>query len=271
MNKHKPYHIMGVVKEMMHMSKTMYDYTQEQIYKGFESHNQLIIEKETDFIFNKLINNMVTVFHDKIDGIKLSSTVFTYSDEYLFSEKHKKNLLKWLDRLVNLESPISDLDFGKIKIDFENWYYQLGGENIEFVFQKSYLLTPQEAADALGVSKVTLNKYIKQGLECLDNGSHNKIPKYAVEIMRDPVYSILMQHIAQERKIRNQSPKERLAEIYAEIADLQYKYSVTTPEEAFGAYNGDEMDDPTDYYRWKDLVEESKEIIKLGGGGHSIE
>lgn len=253
------------------MSKNIYDYTQEQIQKGFEDHNELIIEKETDFIFNKLINSMVTVFHDKIDGIKLSNTIFTYSSEYLFSEKHKKNLFKWLDRLVKLELPISDADFGKIKIDFENWYYQLGGENIEFVFQKSYLLTPQEAADALGVSKVTLNKYIKQGLECLDNGTHNKIPKYAVEIMRDPVYSILMQHIAQERKIRNQSPADRLAEINQEITTLQYKYKVATFEEAFGAYNGDEMDDPTDYYHWKDLLEEMQDILKLGGGTHNIE
>lgn len=108
-----------------------------------------------------------------------------------------------------------------MKIDFEIWYYDLGGEHIEFFYQKEYLLKPKDAAESLGVSTVTLNKYIKQGLECVDNGSQNKIPKHAVE---------------------------RLGEIYQEIAELQLKYKAKTYEEAFAEYNGDDMDDPTDYY-----------------------
>lgn len=251
---------------MMYMSEAIYQYTQDQIQKGFQSQNQLIIEKETDFIFNKLITNMISVFQDKIDGIKISNTGFSFSSEYLFSEKHKNNLLKWLDRLVKLEVPATDLDFGKIKIDFENWYYHLGGEHIEFIYQDTYLLTPKEAAAALGVSKVTLNKYIKQGLECVENGTHNKIPKYTIEVMRDPIYSILMQALAQEKKIRNQTPADRFVEINHELSELQLKYKTTSFEEAFRHYNGDEMDDPTDYYRWKDLLEEMNEILKLGGG-----
>lgn len=249
------------------MSKAIYKYTQDQIQLGFQYHNQLIIEKETDFIFNKLITSMVTFFQDKIDGIKISNSGFAFSSEYLFSDKHKNNLFKWLNRLVEMKLPATDLEFGKIKIDFENWYYQLGGEHIEFIYQDSYLLTPQEAATALGVSKVTLNKYIKQGLECLENGSHNKIPKYTVEVMRDPIYSIRMQALAQEKKIRNQTPAERYVEINQELSELQLKYKTASFAEAFRSYDGDEMDDPTDYYRWKDLLEEMEDILKLGGGG----
>ncbi|WP_051318350.1 helix-turn-helix domain-containing protein [Cohnella thermotolerans] len=133
-------------------------------------------------------------------------------------------------------------------------------------FSKPYLLTPQQAAEALGISKVTLNKYIKQGLECLDNKSHKKIPAYTVEIMKDPVYSILMQKTAQEKKLRNQTPKERLAEINSEIAELQLKYGKETVDEAFDGYNGDEMNDPVDYYLWQDLEKEKREIIKMSGG-----
>lgn len=248
------------------MSKEIYEFTQEQIHFGFDRSNQLIIQRETYYVVSKLITSMMTVFQDKINGIKISNTSFSFSTDYLLSEKHKNNLLKWLDRLVKLEAPATDLDFGKIKIDLESWYYQLGGEHIEFVYQDSYLLTPQEAAKALGTSKVTLNKYIKQGLECLDNGRHNKIPIYTIEIMRDPVYSIRMQAIAQEKKLRNQTPAGRFAEINEDLSKLQLKYRTMKFEDAFKGYDGDEMDDPTDYYRWNDLLEEMSDILKLGGG-----
>ncbi|MBE1556987.1 hypothetical protein [Sporosarcina limicola] len=68
--------------------------------------------------------------------------------------------MKWLKRLATMEMPLSDLDFGKLKIDLENWFYQ----------------------------------------------------------------------------------------------------------EAFHAFDGDSMDVPSDYYTWRDLEEEKKEIFDILGG-----
>ncbi len=218
----------------------------------------------TDYIFSKLLAGLSTLFSDKVAGITIHD--ISFSPEYLFSPKHKKNLFKWLDRLNKIEWPADDIDFGKLKIDFELWYYELGGDFIEFSYQKNYLIKPSEAAEQLGVSTVTLNKYIKQGMECLNNGSQNKIPKYAVELLRDPVYGVLMQMIGQKKKRMQQPPSERLGEIYKEIAEYQIKYGTETYQEAFSEYDGDEMDDPTDYNHWKDLVEESTEILKMAGG-----
>ncbi|MFD0715484.1 DNA-binding protein [Paenibacillus sp. GCM10027626] len=248
------------------MSKAIYDYSHEQIERAFEHRNQIVIEKETDYIFNKLLAAISTLFPDKLTGITISNDEFTFTTDYLFSPKHKKNLFKWLERLRSMELPASDIDFGKLKTDFEIWYYELGGEHIEFNYPKSYLLKPSEAADALGISTVTLNKYVKQGLECLENGSQHKIPKHAVELLRDPIYGILMQMIAQKKKRLRQTPSERLAEIYQEIAELQLKYQKRTSKEAFSEFNGDEMDDPTDYYRWTDLEKEMEEILRIAGG-----
>lgn len=248
------------------MSKTVYDATQDQIRIGYESRNEPIIEKETHFIFDKIITSLFSLCHDKIMAVKLDLKVLSLSAEYLLSDKHKKNLLKWLERLMHLEHPVSDLDFGKLKIDFENWYYELGGESFQFLYHETYLLTPQEAADLLGISKVTLNKYIKQGLECMDTSSHKKIPKYAIEIMKDPVYSILMQMVAQKKKRQNQTFKERLTEINEEISEFQLKYRKQTFTEQFGNLIGDDLDDPSDYYRWKHLEEEMQGILRLSGG-----
>jgi hypothetical protein len=254
---------------MIRMSKAIYEYAHDQIELAYQEHNQVSIEKETDYIFTKLLANLSTLFPDKLASISINN--ISFSMHYLLSPKHKKNLFKWLDRLRNMELPASDIDFGKLKIDFELWYYEMGGDFIEFSYQKSYLMKPNEAATALGISTVTLNKYIKQGLECLDNGSQNKIPKHAVELLRDPVYGVLMQMLGQKKKHLNQTPAERMGEIYQEIAELQLRYGVMTFEEAFREFNGDEMDDPTDYYRWKDLVEELDEILKIAGGIKNID
>ncbi|PLT44294.1 hypothetical protein B8V81_2725 [Paenibacillus pasadenensis] len=253
------------MKELMHMSRAVFDYAQEQIEMAYHEQNPVLLEKETDYVFTKLLASLSTLFPEQLVGISIKP--FLFSTSHLFSSTHKNKLFKWLDRLYQLDLPASDMDFGKLKIDFELWYYELGGDFIEFSYQKSYLMKPSEAAEALGISTVTLHKYIKQGLECLDNGSQNKIPKHAVELLKDPVYGVLMQLIGQKKKRLHQKPAERLGEIYKEIAEYQIRYGAATVHEAFAEYDGDEMDDPTDYYRWKDLTEEITEILKDTGGG----
>lgn len=251
------------------MSQVIYAMTEQNIDIAYRQHNEHVIEKETDYIIGKIVTIMLGIFSDKLKGITFDKSGIQFNNDYLLSEKHHKNLLKWLKRLATMEIPPSDLDFGKLKIDLENWYYQMGGEGIHFEYHESYLLTPKEASDQLGISKVTLNKYIQQGLECVNTTSHKKIPKYISEIWRDPVYAIRLQMIAQDKKRRNQSPAERLHEINNDLTELQVKHKSATYQEAFQEFDGDSMDDPSDYYTWRDLEEEKREIIDVLGG-HSF-
>ncbi|WP_373894905.1 helix-turn-helix domain-containing protein [Virgibacillus sp. CBA3643] len=248
------------------MSNEIYELTNENINQGYRDHELPIIEKETDYIMGKIVTVLLSMFPDKIVGIALDKYGIKFDGNYLLSEKHQKNLKTWLQRLAQTKLPSSDMDFGKLKVDLEHWYYQMGGDEVQFSYPSSYLLTPKEASDHLGVSRVTLNKYIQQGLEVVDTNSHRKIPKYTVELWEDPVYAIRMQMNAQEKKLRNQSPAERLEELNYEITQLEIKYKSGSVKEAFAAYDGDSMDDPSDYYLWRDLETEKKEIMKLLGG-----
>lgn len=250
------------------MSKALFDLTQQQINIGYKEQNEGILEKETEFLFNMIYKTFLVAFSDKVAAIKMDMQTLSLTPSYLFSEEHKGNLIKWLSRFSEMELPSSDLNFGKLKIDFEHWYMQLGGEKIEFVFVEHYLMTPSEAAAALNISTVTLQKYIKQGLDCVDTEKHRKIPKYAIDLLKDPIYGIRMQILAQEKKKGKQSKEERAKEIALELMDLQLKFKGKTFKEAFADYNGDEMDDPTDYHRWLDLEEELAEIMKLSGGAN---
>ncbi|WP_164523112.1 DNA-binding protein [Paenibacillus baekrokdamisoli] len=251
------------------MSLAIYDATKTQIQTAFEHKNEPILEKETHFIFDKLLTVFITMSSDKVKSIKMDANVLSIiKPAYLFSPEHHANLLNWLARLIDIKMPLSDLDFGKLKIDFEHWYYELGGTEIQFEYHDSYLLTPAEAADALGVSTVTIHKYAKQGMEMVENSKHKKYPKYVVEIMKNANYSFLMRINYQNQKIRNQTPKERLKEVNAAITEFQVLYGTMHCKDQFGEYD-DSMDDPTDYYRWKDLEEEQAELFKLIGGRNS--
>src|SRR5699024_575015 len=147
----------------------------------------------------------------------------------------------------------------------ERWYYRMGGEGIYFEYQEEYLLTPKEASEQLGVSNVTVNKYMKQGLEMVDTNSHRKIPIHAVELWKDPVYAIRMQMLAQEKEIKNQPPEERLKEVREEIIELQKKYKAKTSHEAMrnqGIIDIDMRDDPSDFRNWEDLENEQEDIVE---------
>ncbi|MCD1260023.1 DNA-binding protein [Paenibacillus athensensis] len=251
------------------MSLAIYRATKEQIQTAYENNNEPIIEKETHFIFDKLLTIFMAMSSDKVLSVKMNMSVLALiKPAYLFSAEHRTNLLNWLDRLAEMKLPLSDLDFGKLKIDFEHWYYELGGTEIQFEYHESYLLTPSEAADALGVSTVTIHKYAKQGMEMAGNGTHKKYPKYVIDIMKDPSYSFLMRMNYQTRKMRNQTPWERLKEVNDSITEFQLRYGKMHCKDQFGEHD-DSMDDPTDYYRWKDLEEEQAALFSLIGGKSS--
>ncbi|WP_368901909.1 helix-turn-helix transcriptional regulator [Oceanobacillus oncorhynchi] len=121
-------------------------------------------------------------------------------------------------------------------------------------------LTLEEAAEQLGVSKSTLNTYIKQGLETVNISSQPQISKHTIELLKNPVECIRMQINFQEQYLRNQSPEERLSEINEKLSELQIKYNSSSFDEAFKDFNGDSMEDPYDYYLWRDLEEEKEEF-----------
>lgn len=250
------------------MSTAVYEETIKDIAEAYRSKNKSKIEKETSFIFNQLFVTLVSSFKDRLIGIHIEPLDF--EEKYIFSHKNQEKLAEWLERFHKLTIPISNLEFGKLKIDFEYWYYQLGGKDIHFIYRDDYLLKPSQVADQLSISTVTVNKYIKQGLECIDTKNHNKIPQHAVDLWNDPICSLKMQMLYQEKKIRKQSPQDRIQEIDQEILAFQIKYKTIKCQDFFKSSEIDFLDDPSDYYEWRDLEEEKDSLVlKLIGDSKS--
>ncbi|GAA0607991.1 hypothetical protein GCM10009001_26680 [Virgibacillus siamensis] len=242
------------------MTATIFEETEKDIEKAFKLQSKPKIEKETSYVLSQIIVTMLGTFKDRLKEINFDTTYLHFNERYILSDKNRLALLEWLKRLMLFSIPTTDLEFGKLKLDLEDWYYQISGKDIDFEYREDYLIKPKQAAEFLGVSNVTLNKYMKQGFEHIDTSSHNKIPKHAVDLWKDPVYCIKMQYLYQEKKRLRQTPEERLSEVYEELVQFKKKYKTPYIEKAFEGIDIDEMDDPSDYYEWRDLLEEEKEI-----------
>ncbi|MCJ7841672.1 DNA-binding protein [Lederbergia sp. NSJ-179] len=254
------------------MSLAMLDQSKDDIHEAYQTNSLSKIGKETLYVFDRVVHFMLSAFKNRLKGITFENSEFEFDEAYLRSEKNMKHMLKTMELLAKLKSPVSDLEFGKLKVDVERWHYRMGGEGMYFEYREEYLITPKEAAESLGVSNVTLNKYMKQGLDMVDTTSHRKIPKHAIELWKDPVYAIRMQMLAQEIKLRNQTPEERLKEVLEEITELQKQYKAKNVWEVLHknkVMDIDAMDDPSDMRKWKDLEEEREELLEelIGGPG----
>ena len=224
------------------MGSTILEETKEDIHAAYKANSITKIGKETLYVFDRMVHFMLSNFKDRLKGITFESYDFDFDNTYLRS---KKNMLKIIEFIKPTNFPLSDFEFGKMKLDLERWYYLIGGKGMYFEYREDYLITPKMAAESLGVSNVTLNKYMKEGLENIDTTSHNKIPKHALELWQDPVYAIRMQMLAQE--------------VRDEITELQKEYKAKNFEEAMvqnNIINIDDMDDPADFRNWQDLEEE---------------
>ncbi|WP_407267745.1 DNA-binding protein [Radiobacillus sp. PE A8.2] len=245
------------------MSLAVYEETGKDIDRAYKEQNKPKIEKETSYILSQLVMMMMGVFSDRIKSVHINTQHLHFNEMFITSEKNRTTLLKWLERLISMDHPATDdYKFGKLKVDFEQWYYQIGGREISFNYHKSYLLTPSEAAEQLGVSTVTLNKYVKDGFEYIDHKSHHRIPKHMIPLWHDTVYAIKIQMMYQQRKLWNQKPEERLKEIVEELLEFQMKYKVDTVKEAFPTldHNHNEEDSLLDYYEWESLEEELRDL-----------
>lgn len=251
--------IMEVRREMRIMSLAVYQETEKEIDLAYKEHNKTKIEKETSYILSQLIVVMMGTFKDRLKNITFDTYDLHFDEAFITYEKNREALLKWLKRIIRMDSPIDDYEFGKLKVDLEEWYYQIGGRDIIFEYRDSYLIKPKDAAELLGVSTVTINKYVKRGFEYIPNSSQNRIPKHMIYLWKDPVYCLKVQMLFQEKKLRNQKPEERLVEVMKEIVEFQLKYKAETSKKAFPVLDGNTVN-LQDFFEWESLEEELQEF-----------
>lgn len=241
------------------MSWEVYRQTKNEINLAYKEKNLPKIEKETSYILGQLIVAMLAIFRDRLESISFDPRDLHFEEVFITSEKNQEALNVWLDRLIGKGYPVDDYEFGKLKVDFEKWFFQIGGRDIQFEYREGYLLKPEEAVELLGVSNFNLNEYVKQGFEYIPTRSQCQIPRHMISIWKDPVYCLKVQMLFNENKIRNQTAEDRIKEVNADILEFQVKYKANTSKEAFPVLDGNKMN-LQDFYEWESLEEEYQEL-----------
>lgn len=242
------------------MSTPILEEFDEDIDVAYKKKNQSKIKKETFTVLNVMAMFMTVQFSDRLKSVVPDTRDLNFNNSFISSEKNHKMLLKWLQQMNTMKEIVEDSEFGKLKVDFEEWFYGIGGKDIHFEYHDSYLITPKEVAEQLGVSTVTINNYVKRGFEYIDNRSHQRIPKHMIPLWKDPEYAIKIQMMYQQQKLRIQEPEERLKEVMEEILSFQIKYRADTAKDAFTVIDGDDQDGIADYYEWESLEGEYQEL-----------
>ncbi|MBS5913105.1 MAG: hypothetical protein KID09_21195 [Paenibacillus macerans] len=119
-------------------------------------------------------------------------------------------------------------------------------------------LTFDEAMDELGVSEKSLKNYIRRGLTVQDG----RIPLYAIEIMKDPAYCIIMQIEYQKERLRTQTKEEYIQNLEEQIIEFEEEYGGDF-QTLFGHLTYEEIDfidNSTDVMIWKELIEDLWEL-----------
>lgn len=251
------------------MNEALVEYIKEDIERAFFKNDPIKIQKETLFLFDRVIHFLLSHGKYRLKGITFEKNEIAFDENYLMSKENKLQMYRMLSAIAKHKHFINDSTFGKLRIDIERWYLELGGEAIYFDYEKNYLVTPQKAADSLSVSLELFNDFTKQGLEQVKVRRRYKIPKHAIVLWREPAYAIRMQMLVQKQNARTETIDKRLIKVREQIEKLQNKHEVLSARDALQKYKIHDLntyDNPYELRRWLDF--EHEEIELMGGSRH---
>lgn len=205
-------------------------------------------------------------FNAIVSSITLSEDTVFIQDQKAFISAWKYTELRNRLIAVLFSDEPSSKSFGQAKFYIDTLFYNLTvSGRVEFEYRKEHLLTTTEAGKILGVTRETINKYLKFGLERIRVKSHNRIPEHALHTWKDNLLAIDIQSLAQKYRYRNQAKNDRLAELQEENDYFEMRYGGTFEEVFVDVLNGkkdaDEIGEGLDFEAWKETLEEIKSLV----------
>jgi hypothetical protein len=133
--------------------------------------------------------------------------------------------------------------------------------SLKYEYQRGYLYRSDNICRSLGISKSTLSRYVKLGLEVADTNTHSRYPAHVTYYWHNALGASKIQALYQAFKIRNQTTSD----ILKELEEENRKYEKSHGNQSFydiyaNVENPDELEEPDEYYDWKDVIEELEEL-----------
>jgi|GEM_PF-1608518 len=244
------------------MSLEVIKKTQQSIDLAFQSRDTALLEKETQFLLYSLGDFITNTFSDSVRFVQLRKTQLQSASK-LMQEKNKPFFSQVLSLLSN--QTFEKHDFKDVKLTFEKFFLQTTDVGyIEYEYNASELVSVEEAANFLEVTRPTVYKYMEKGLEHTAINNVKRIPRVALELWSDPDVALELQCIYQENKLRNQTIEAKLEYIQSKITELEIEFGGDF-ETLYGHLNSreiDGLDEAVDVFDWQEYIQQKKALLK---------
>ncbi|PHD33044.1 helix-turn-helix domain-containing protein [Bacillus toyonensis] len=247
----------------MKMSLAVYEQTKESIDHAFATKDERLLEKETQFLLSSFVSAIPDTFSESVRYVSLRKTKLKKSHDF-FTDNHKTFMNQALE-ILN-EQGIEKSEFKKMKFLFDKWFLTTTDEGyIDYEYNTSELVSAEDAATILEVSKPTIYKYLERGLEYKEINGVKKIPRTVIELWKDPVTSFELQWMYQQKKLRNQTLEDKFEIVQQKINTFEKNFGDTF-EVKYGNLTDkeiDALDKAADIFEWKDYVKQKKSLLKM--------
>ena len=152
-------------------------------------------------------------------------------------------------------------NFAEVKYYLDKLFYEITEKGVlEYTYQSDYLMTSYELGKLLNISRATIHRYKELGLESVDTIGHKSYPAHNVFYWSEGVWAARIQVLYQSFKVRSQTKESLIAEMEKELDNYKKVYGGSFEEVFKDLKDPYELDEPDDYFNWRDLIEELKDI-----------
>lgn len=176
-----------------------------------------------------------------------------------------EEILEFLNASIANEATVGNFAVAKYyleKLFFNNTTHG----KLEFTYRDSYLISSSELSKKMEVSRATIMRYVENGMEKVESTGHKCYPKHNAFYWKDGIWSLRIQALQEQFKVRNRTDESLIKEISEQIEEYVKQYGGEF-EEVFedvisGETNIYDLEEPDDYKDWLDLI---KDLDKVRG------
>ncbi len=152
-------------------------------------------------------------------------------------------------------------NFAKLKYFLDELFSSITEKgSLNYFYRKEYLISSKKLGTLLNISRATIHRYKDLGMEWVEGVGHDCYPKHNSFYWSNGLWTARIQGISQKSKIRNQTKEELIKELQSEINRYQSRYGGSF-EGVFGSVTDPyELEEPDDYFDWRDLLEDLKKL-----------
>lgn len=210
----------------------------------------------------ELIMSYIVTIREKFNSYVSSMTLST-STTFKATCSPPTQLTDKLNELLQDGEPFSVELFANIKYILDKLFYELTEQGIiQYTYHEEALINAEQLEKELDISNVVLLRYVEHGLEAVFNSTTNEYqyPIHNKIYWSDGLMASRVQVLYLSYKLRNRTTEDVIEELKKEISTFERSYNGTFNEVFKEVSNPDSLDEPNDYYDWKDALDELKEL-----------